>query len=599
MKLTLILLALTLLAPMGALRAVESPAPGALNVILIVTDDQGYGDYGFMGNPHLRTPHLDRMAASSPRVDRFYVSPVCSPMRAALMTGRYAYRTGVIATNGGQSEMDSEETTVAEVLRANGYFTGIYGKWHLGDQAPRRPQDQGFEEALVHRGGGLAQGSDPPENEDRYTDPILFHNGAKIATRGFCTDVYFRYAREAVARSQQARRPFFLYIATNAPHDPYHDVPDDPYRFYRSIGQELVNFPTASGHFPIENQGEMNAPDRIARIYAMVENIDTNVGALLDDLERRNLLSSTLVVFMSDNGGRGRRYSAGLRGEKSEVYEGGIRSPLLLSLQGRLSQEVRIHAATAHIDVFPTLLSACGIAHPRGVSLDGLDLWPLLTGQMGDSALAGRTLFLQSHWGSRPDLYRNAAVIRGEWKLVSNTRHTGALRSGIPPFELFNLREDPNEKVNVMAVHPRRAETLQVAYEDWFYAVTARRFGPPVIEIGTAAEPEVVLTQMERWAARTDTWSRREGDWRVKVSTTARFRLTPVPRPRSTWEEVTLWIPELQEQPLVLTKAEGSESSLGVRLVPGVYTIRATMKSGGKIAPLHQLSITSDHATPP
>jgi arylsulfatase A-like enzyme len=575
-------------------QAVEGP----LNVIVIVTDDQGYGDYGFMGNPHVRTPHLDRLAAASPQVDRFYVSPVCSPTRAALMTGRYAYRTGLIATNTGQSEMDARETTLAEVFRAAGYFTGIYGKWHLGDQYPRRAQDQGFEETLVHRGGGLGQPSEPPENQRRYTDPILFHNGEQVATEGYCTDVYFNYARAAMDRARHEERPFFIYIAPNAPHDPFHDVPPGPYGYYQSLGDELTNFPSAAGHFPIVDQGEKNAPDRLARIYAMEENIDTNVGALMAYLENHGLLERTLIVFFSDNGGLGRRYSAGLRGEKGEVYEGGIRSPLLMALPGRLSHATRIRVPTAHIDLFPTLLDACGLAVPGDLSLDGSNLWPMLSGVEPETALPARTLFLQSHVGNRPDLYRNIAVIRGDWKLVSNTHHLGQLPAGEPPFELFNLAQDPNENTNLIAQFPATAGLLALSYENWFYEATARRFGPQVIDLDAGTADTVVLTQQDRWFGQTPGWTRVEGDWRVRVHCAGEFRMQPLMRQASDNGPVQLWIPELAEQAFSIPNGGKQDSGLTLLLQPGVYTIRATAVLDGMTTPLHQLAIARADLVP-
>jgi hypothetical protein len=197
------------------------------NVILIITDDQGYGDFGATGNPVIRTPNLDALARDSAQMTSFYVSPVCAPTRACLMTGRYNYRTRAIDTYVGRAMMEPREVTVAELLRANGYATGIFGKWHLGDNYPMRPQEQGFEEVLVHRGGGIGQPSDPPDGEGKYTDPVLFHNGKEVRMRGYCTDVYFNQAMAWMDTVHREGRPFFIYLPTNAPHTPLHDVPQD------------------------------------------------------------------------------------------------------------------------------------------------------------------------------------------------------------------------------------------------------------------------------------------------------------------------------------------------------------------------------------
>ncbi|MCA8964119.1 MAG: sulfatase-like hydrolase/transferase, partial [Planctomycetes bacterium] len=212
-----------------------SNAPGGKrhpNVIVIMTDDQGMGDLGCLGNPVLETPNIDRLAEQSARLANFYVSPVCTPTRASLMTGRYAYRTRAIDTYIGRAMMDPDEVTMAEVLHDAGYRTGIFGKWHLGDCYPMRACDQGFDQALVLRGGGLAQPSEPRENNGRYTDAILFRNGKQVQTKGYCTDVFFDAAIEFVRDNKN--QPFFLYVPTNTPHTPLADVPRTLYEKYRT-----------------------------------------------------------------------------------------------------------------------------------------------------------------------------------------------------------------------------------------------------------------------------------------------------------------------------------------------------------------------------
>ena len=216
----LCLSAVTIGAPFYAAAATSRP-----NIILIVTDDQGWGDLSCHGNPVIDTPQLDAMAQRSGRLSRFYVSPVCSPTRACLMTGRYNFRTRVIDTFKGHSMMEPDEVTVAEVLKTAGYATGIFGKWHLGDCYPMRPQDQGFDTSVVFRGGGLAQPAEPLENAQRYTNPLLWRNGQQFQANGYCTDVYFDEAMQFIEDSAATEQPFFAYIATNAPHSPYHDVP--------------------------------------------------------------------------------------------------------------------------------------------------------------------------------------------------------------------------------------------------------------------------------------------------------------------------------------------------------------------------------------
>ena len=266
------------------------------NVVLVMTDDQGYGDIGLHKNPHLRTPNLDRFAQEGVQFSRFYVSPVCAPTRASLMTGRYHYRTGVIHTSRGGAKMHGEEVTIAERLQAAGYRTGIFGKWHLGDNFPMRPSEQGFSEALVHKSGAIGQQSDAPSS---YFNPRLWHNNEPKETKGYCTDVFFDAALQFI--EQNRGQPFFVYLPTNAPHAPL-DVELRYIERYKALGLN----------------------DTTARIYGMVENIDENFARLLTTLDRLGLRQNTLVIFITDNGAQQARYNAGLRGLKGTTYEGGI-----------------------------------------------------------------------------------------------------------------------------------------------------------------------------------------------------------------------------------------------------------------------------------
>src|SRR5438552_8436757 len=223
-KLTTIILAIGtgLLSahPCGKARCAEKTR--VANVVILLADDQGYGDLGCHGNPKIQTRHLDKLASQSVELKYFYVSPVCAPTRASLMTGRYNYRTGVVDTFLGRAQMFGDEVTLAEMLRAAGYRTGIFGKWHLGDNFPLRAMDQGFEESLVHRGGGIGQPSDPPGGSS-YFDPLLQHNGRLTEEKGYCSDVFTDAALEFI--EQQRGGPFFVYLAFNAPHTPL-QVPD-------------------------------------------------------------------------------------------------------------------------------------------------------------------------------------------------------------------------------------------------------------------------------------------------------------------------------------------------------------------------------------
>ncbi len=358
------------------------------NIVLVMTDDQGWAQVGFHGDPVLRTPHLDRLAGESVEMTRFYVSPVCAPTRAALMTGRYNYRTGVVDTYIGRALMEPGEVTVAEMLRDAGYRTGIFGKWHLGDNYPLRGADQGFQESVVHRGGGIGQPSDPPGSD--YFDPILFHNGEQRQYPGYVTDVFFDEAIRWIGDGGGA--PFFAYVPTNAPHSPY--LVPDAYR---------------------EAYAVKGLSDRDARIYGMIANIDDNVGRLLAHLETHGLARDTLVVFMTDNGPTTRLYHAGLRARKGSVYENGIRVPFIVRWPARLAPRT-VDTVGAHIDLAPTLVAAAGVSPPSVLAFDGLSLLPLWEGAA--VSWPERNYVVQSHRGNAPARYRAFAVIGPRYKLV-------------------------------------------------------------------------------------------------------------------------------------------------------------------------------------
>jgi len=488
------------------------------NVIVIMTDDQGYGDLGVTGNPVIRTPHIDAMAERSARMEQFYVHPVCSPTRACLMTGRYNYRTRVIDTWIGRSMMDPEEVTIAELLRGSGYSTGIFGKWHLGDNYPMRPMDRGFEESLVHRGGGIGQPSDPSGGEGKYTDPVLFHNGEELQTAGFCTDVYFDAALEWVGGEVAGGRSFFAYIAPNAPHGPFHDVPQELYEEYRSI--ELGNhvFPQEQGHSLPEDADT----DRRARIFSMITNIDDNVGKLFRRLDDLGVTGNTIVMFMVDNGPNGSRYVAGMRGSKSSVYEGGIRSPFFVHWPDRLAAGHSSDRIAAHIDVLPTILEACEVPIPGDLQLDGLSILPLLQGDESD--WPERTIHIQSHRGDRPFKFHHFMARKQKWKLVHASGFGRERFDGVPALELYDMEFDPLEEHNISHLRPDVVQTMFRDYEAWFDDVGSTRpdnYAPPKIVIGTSHENPTVLTR-QNWRSTQGSWARyTNGRWELLVANLA------------------------------------------------------------------------------
>ncbi len=495
----------------------RAPQP---NVILIMTDDQGYGDLGCHGNPILRTPHLDAMAKRSARWECFYVSPVCTPTRASLMTGRYNYRTRAIDTYRGRAMMAPEEVTIAESLRAAGYATGIFGKWHLGDCYPLRAIDQGFETALVHRGGGIGQPSDPPGSEGKYTDPVLFRNGRPEPHTGYCTDILFTEGMNWADRQRTEQRPFFLYLATNAPHGPWHDVPRDKLAWYQSQNITADRFSAQAGNEP----GTVDA-NLLSRTWAMIENLDDNIGRLFTWLEENRLIDNTLVIFLTDNGPATAGWNAGLRGQKSEVFDGGIRSPAFFHWPSRFQAGPRTGRIAAHLDIAPTLLEICGVTPPEGIAMDGRSLLPAL--ETGTADWPERTLFFQSHRGDLPYPRHQCAVRTERWKLVHPSGFGREKFEGEPKWQLFDMTVDPYEQHDQASQQPQIVADLQRRYDAWFADVSRSRpdnFAPPRILVGTDHEDPTILTRQD-W--RGADWRPNDlGYWLIAAENTGQHQVT-------------------------------------------------------------------------
>ena len=476
------------------------------NIVLIMTDDQGWAQVGWRGNEIIQTPHLDRLAGESVEFTRFYASPVCAPTRASLMTGRYNYRTGVVDTYLGRAMMHPDERTLPEMLGSAGYRSGIFGKWHLGDNYPMRPQERGFDEVLVHGGGGIGQPSDPPGNS--YFDPILRQDGVERQFKGYCTDIFFTAAMDFIERNRQ--QPFFAYIATNAPHSPYM-APDSYIEPYKAKGL-----------------GEKDA-----RIYGMITNIDDNIGRLVARLADLRLAENTILVFMTDNGPTTRHFTAGLRAEKGSVYEGGIRVPFLLRWPAKLRPGV-IDRIGAHIDLAPTLLEAAGVEKPADVNFDGSSFLPLLprrdpaqgNGERIPQATPERAIYIQSHRGNEPVLYRNFAAITQRYKLVQPISFSDPMPKGAA-LELYDLEADPGESRNIAGEHPDLVARLKSGYEAWFRDVSSSRgYEPPRIFLGTEHENPTILTRQDWRVVGPDGWG--DGDlgyWHVDVTSSGSYEV--------------------------------------------------------------------------
>jgi len=414
------------------------------NVVLIMTDDQGYGDLGCHGNKALKTPNLDRLAGQSVELRQFHVSPVCAPTRASLLTGRYNLRCGVWSVSNGPETMWSDEVTLAELLAAGGYRTGIFGKWHLGEYYPWVPNAQGFHEFVGFRTG----------HWENYFDTTLERNGKPVKTKGYITDVITSEAVKFIESNRD--KPFFCYVPYNAPHNPT-QVPDRYVKPYEAAGVK----------------GET------ARYYGMIASLDENIGRLLAKLDELKLADNTIVIFLTDNGPNGSRYNCEMRGAKASVYEGGIRVPFFIRWPGKLAAGKKVDTIAAHIDVLPTLLEACGLAKPKDRRIDGLSLMPLLRGQA--KGWPDRMLFF--HWkrSMKPEPHIAGAVRTQQHKLVKGK-------------ELYDMQADPGEKKDVAAQNAKLVAKLRAAYEAWWKDVTAKRgFVLQPIPVGHPEENPVTL----------------------------------------------------------------------------------------------------------
>jgi arylsulfatase A-like enzyme len=500
-------------APADAGNAAPGKRP---NVLIIMTDDQGYGDLACNGNPVVRTPNLDKFAKEGVRLTNFYVSPVCSPTRASLLTGRYNYRTGVVDTFLGRSLMHTDEVTLAEMLRWAGYRTGIFGKWHLGDNYPMRPMDQGFGESLVLKGGGLGQPSDivgaDGEPGGSYVDPVLLRNGHAVKTSGYVSDVLAGAAADFIRENKE--RPFFAYLAFNAPHEPLGEVPQAYLSRYKSI--ELTASRFVSPGWPLPEKLDT---DKIERVYSMVSNIDDNVGRVLATLKELRLERDTIVVFLTDNGPQHPRFNAGMRGLKGTPYDGGIHVPCYVRWPAGLgvASGSYVDRVAAHIDVVPTLLEACGVPPPPGVALDGVSLLPLLKGDVPNDNWRDRTLFFQWHRGDTPQAERSFGARSQRWKFVQPAGAGG--QDFLPRFELYDLSAEPAETRNVADRNNSVVEEMRDGYRNWFEDVTsAHAHDAPRIVVGTPHENPVVLTRQD-WRGPRAGWGPKDlGHWDVDVA---------------------------------------------------------------------------------
>ena len=479
------------------------------NVILIITDDQGYGDLGINGNSIIKTPVIDRFAKQSLRFNDFHVSPVCAPTRSSLMTGRYSLRTGIRDTYNGGATMASSEITIAEILKQAGYRTGLFGKWHLGDNFPSRPMDQGFDESLMHLSGGMGQVGDVTtyfQKDSSYFNPVLWKNGQKESFKGYCSDIFAANAIQFIEKNKS--NPFFCYLSFNAPHTPL-QVPEYYDQMYKNVDPSIEFERKNPMHLKMTEKDKEDA----RKVYGMVSNIDDNIGKLLKKIADLGIEENTIIIFMTDNGPQQLRYTAGMRDKKGSVYNGGTRVPFFLKYPALSKESKVIETMSAHFDVLPTLSELCHVDLPKDRKIDGKSLVPLIKGKKVD--WSDRSLF--SYWTRKyPELYNSMAIQKAEYKLVGQTNYNASIED----FELYHLKNDPEELHNIVkenkAIALKLKAELDLIYQDLIRSKNL--INPPKIIVGSKKENPLTLNRNDADGSR-GLWDQEAifGKWNVNI----------------------------------------------------------------------------------
>ena len=504
--------------------AVEAPRnehKSKPNVIVVITDDQGWGDLGCRGNPFIRTPNLDKLHDEAVRFTNFHVSTTCAPSRGSLMTGRHCNRLNVFHTIMGRSLLFEDELLLPEVLADNGYVNGMFGKWHLGDNYPFRPEDRGFHEVVCHGGGGITQGPDYWRND--YFDDTYWHNGKTEAYTGYCTDVFFEEAMRFMETNR--RKPFFLYLATNAPHAPY-NVPERYYNLYKDVPE---------------------LSDRFKRFYGMITNIDDNMKRLEDKLEALGLRENTILIFMTDNGtsGGNQVFDGGLRGGKASVYEGGHRVPFFVRWPaGRIGVNRDVDELVAHYDVLPTFVDLLGLDFQPAKPLDGMSFKSLL--QDEDADWPSRMLYMDTQRLQNVVKYRTYTVMDKAWRLVNGS-------------ELYNMTDDLGQTQNVIDQHPEVAERLAKGYEHWWQSImdddVNERYA--YIKVGTPHEnPSRISSHDMLTGKHLHAWhqygavnaSQTTGRWKIEFAESGKYSISLRRFPRESGLSINATFPADEER---------------------------------------------------
>jgi arylsulfatase len=506
------------------------------NVIVILTDDMGYGDFSCHGHPFLKTPHIDRMAGEGADFTDFHVTPVCTPTRGQLMTGLDALHNHACAVTSGRTILRRDIPTMADLLRKGGYATGLFGKWHLGHEYPDRPMDKGFEKAIWFKGWGLQS---EIEFDNDYVNPRYLDGLETKRASGYCTDFWFQEAMNWMARQKDSKKPFFAYLAVNAAHMPL--WPPDKYAdMYK------------------DKTGPMIAP-----YFAMIANLDDNFGRLDAWLKETGLHRDTIVVLMTDNGSAfpQQGYNAGLREGKASNYEGGHHVPCFLRYPaGGFEADLDVSTPTQIQDILPTLLDICGVS-PGKASFDGVSLAPLLKKQQ----IKDRMFVVQYGARQRPVKY-DAAVIWNQWRLQKGA-------------ELYDIVKDRAQRNDVAAQFPEIAGRMKAFYDAWWAKLDPALNAPIPMLIGTAAQNPVMLTSIDWWEVDADNINfvsqgvggPRGGYWTVQVETAGPYSI------------------EIRRWPFHTNKPIGSEG-------PRVTINGRTLDHKYKLIPAHEVVLEANGA---
>lgn len=434
----------------------SAPAPSRPNVIVILTDDQGYGDLSAHGNPVLKTPNLDKLHDQSIRLTDFHVAPVCTPTRGELMTGLYALRNKAGMVPAGRNLMRRDIPTMPEIFRSNGYATGLFGKWHLGDTYPHRPIDRGFQRAVWHKGWGLA--SEVEYDNDYYYTRYLDQLETKFSDR-FCANLWFDQAMKWMDEQAGKGQPFFTYLALNTPHSPFDALPED-----LALYKDKVDDP------------------RTANFFALIHNIDQNYARLESWLTEKKIRDNTLIVFMNDNGtSKGELvFNAGMRGKKGHAYEGGHRAICFIRWpDGGFGKPRPVNYASHITDILPTFIDLLEFDTPAGTQFDGASLKDVLT--KPEQTPKDRKIIVKEGRRIRPEQYDRNCVIWNNWRLIGEA-------------ELYDISNDPGQKNNIAALRPEIVKTLKAHYDDYWSSIEDSIDIVEPLVVGSAAAEFTDLT---------------------------------------------------------------------------------------------------------